>query len=96
MKKYLGKILLAAHLTLWTAVFFMTSASAAYIDPSVASGVIMAVSGIIIAIGSVVIVWWRKAKRKVANKLGIDENANKEVEEDVVFNMDETENKDAE
>lgn len=29
-------------------------------------------------------VYWRKAKKKVQDKLGIDENAKKEVEEDVV------------
>ena len=35
-----------------------------------------------LAIGAAVAVYWRKAKKKVANKLGIDENANKEVESD--------------
>ena len=35
-----------------------------------------------IAIGAAVVVYWRKAKKKVMNKLGMDENAKKEVESD--------------
>ena len=37
-----------------------------------------------VAVGAVVSIYWRKAKKKVQNKLGIDENVKKEVEEDVV------------
>lgn len=55
----------------------------AYIDPSVSSYLIQAIAGIVIAIGAFVAIYWRKAKKKVQNKLGIDENAKKEVEEDV-------------
>jgi len=54
----------------------------AYIDPSVVTYVIQAVAGVAIAIGAVVGIYWRKARKKLNDKLGIDENANKEVETD--------------
>lgn len=62
---------------------------AGYIDPSVMTYAIQVVAGVVIAIGAVVGIYWRKAKKKVQNKLGIDENAKKEVEEDVVEFTDE-------
>ena len=45
-----------------------------------------AIGGILIAAGAVLFVWWRKVKLKVSTKLGIDENAKKEKEEDLVIN----------
>ena len=42
------------------------------------------IAGAAVAIGAVAGIAWRKAKKKVANALHIDENANKEVEEDIV------------
>lgn len=56
----------------------------AYLDPSVATFAIQVVAGVVVAVGAVAGVLWRKAKKKVQDKLGIDENAKKEVEEDVV------------
>ena len=74
-----------------TYVFFMTCTSVmltqpayAYLDPSVATYTIQVIAGVVIAVGAVVGIYWRKAKKKVADKLGIDENRNKEVEDDVV------------
>ena len=55
----------------------------AYIDPSVMTYVIQAGAGIVIAIGAAIGIYWRKAKKKINDKLGIDENAKKEVEEDI-------------
>ena len=74
----------------FTLVFAMTPFTAlAYIDPSVSSYLIQAIAGIVVAVGAFVAIFWRRAKKKVQNKLGIDENANKEKEEDVkVFNQD--------
>ena len=43
---------------------------------------IQAGAGIVIAIGAFVGLFFRKAKKKVNKKLGIDENRNKEVESD--------------
>ena len=54
----------------------------AYIDPSVMTYVIQAVSGIVIALGAVAGIYWRRAKKKLNEKLDIDENKNKEVESD--------------
>lgn len=74
----------------FTLVFTMAPFTAlAYIDPSVSSYMIQAIAGIVVAVGAFVAIYWRRAKKKVQNKLGIDENANKEKEEDVkVFNQD--------
>ncbi len=54
----------------------------AYIDPSVVTYVIQAVAGVAIAVGAAIGIYWRKAKKKIDNRLGIDENRNKEVESD--------------
>ena len=63
-------------------VAFAVSANA-YVDPSVMTYVIQAVAGIVIAVGAAVGIYWRKAKKKINDKLGIDENAKKEVEDDL-------------
>lgn len=55
----------------------------AYIDPSVMTYAIQAGAGIVIAIGTVATLAWRKAKKKVSEKLNIDELSTKEVEEEV-------------
>lgn len=56
----------------------------AYIDPSVMTYVIQAVAGVIVAVGAVVGIYFRRAKKKINDKLGIDENRNKEVESDEI------------
>ncbi len=55
-----------------------------YIDPSVMTYAIQAIAGIVIAIGAFFGIYFRKAKKKINNKLGIDENRNKEVESDEI------------
>ena len=55
-----------------------------YIDPSVVTYLIQAVAGVVIAVGAAVAIYFRKAKKKVNDKLGIDENKNKEVETDEI------------
>ncbi len=55
-----------------------------YIDPSVMTYVIQAVAGIVIAGGAVAAYFFHKAKKKVSEKLNIDENRNKEVESDEI------------
>ena len=60
---------------------------AGYIDPSVRTYAIQAIAGVIIAVGAFLGMYLRKAKKKLNNKLGIDENRNKEVEtDDIVIN----------
>ena len=70
---------------------FLITPTAAYLDPSATSILVVSISGIVIAIGSTVMILWRKAKKKVAQTLHIDENANKEVEEDLVIHDEATE-----
>ncbi len=55
-----------------------------YIDPSVVTYAIQAGTGIVIAVGAFVGLYFKKAKKKVSKKLGIDENKNKEVESDEI------------
>lgn len=60
---------------------------AGYIDPSVMTYAIQAIAGVVIAVGAFLGIYFRKAKKKLNNKLGIDENKNKEVEsDDIIIN----------
>ena len=74
--KYVG-------VSLCTAVMLMGTAHA-YLDPSVMTYTIQVVAGVVVAVGAVAGIYWRKAKKKVQDSLGMDENAKKTVEEDVV------------
>lgn len=56
-----------------------------YINPEQVSIVAMSISGIIIAVGTTAVILWRKAKKKAALLLNINENAHKKVEEDLVI-----------
>ena len=55
----------------------------AYVDPSVMSYTVQAIAGVAIALGVVFGVVWRKIKRGAGKALGRDENAGKEVEDEV-------------
>lgn len=54
----------------------------AYIDPSVMTYMIQVVAGIVVAVGAVAGIYVRKLKKKLSERLGVDENRNKEVESD--------------
>lgn len=56
-----------------------------YIDASSVSIVVATITSVAIAVGSAFVIMWRKAKKKVAGKLHIDPNANKEIEEDLII-----------
>ena len=62
-----------------------------YIDPSVMSAGATAAAAVIVAVSASAILLIRRAKKKVAEKLHIDENANKEVEAEVELIEDEAE-----
>lgn len=79
MKKYLSYACMLAGM-----VMALSINAAAYLDPSVMTYTIQVVAGVVVAVGAVIGVYWRKAKKKVKDKMGIDESAKKEVEEDVV------------
>ena len=70
-------------------MFIFNSLNVAYIDPSSVSILVSSIAGVAVAIGATFTILWRKAKKKVANALHIDENANKEVEQDLVINDEE-------
>lgn len=57
--------------------------ASAYIDPSVMSYTVQAIAGVAIACGVVFGVVWRRVKRGAKQALNIDENAGKEVEEEL-------------
>ena len=55
----------------------------AYVDPSVMSYTVQAIAGVAIALGVVFGVIWRRVKKGASKVLGRDENAGKEIEEEV-------------
>ena len=81
MKKFLGKVIGFGYLGFVCMLMLGVNAQA-YIDPSVATYAIQAVAGIVIAVGAAVGIYFRRAKKKMSEKLGVDENRNKEVESD--------------
>lgn len=83
MKRFLRCVYFALCLSIALSTF-----ASAYLDPSVMTYTIQVVAGVAVAAGAVVGVLWRRAKKKVQDKLGIDENAKKEVEEEIDFDDD--------
>ena len=79
MFKFITRVFLTIGL-----MITLSTTALAYIDPSVMTYTIQVVAGVVVAVGAVVGILWRKAKKRVQDKLGIDENAKKEVEADVV------------
>ena len=68
-------------------MIMFTNMVSGYLDPSVMTYAIQAIAGVVIAIGAVAGIYLRNAKKKVSDKLGIDENKNKEVEgDDIIIN----------
>ena len=61
----------------------MVIINTAYLDPSVITIAFSAIAGVAVTIGAAVAVYYHKIKKKVNDKLGIDENAKREVEADV-------------
>ena len=81
------KKMMLCFLIVCSAVIFQISAFA-YIDPSVVSGLATAIAGVAVACGAAFFVIWRRLRSKVSKTLGIDENAGKEVEEDLTISED--------
>lgn len=84
MKKRLVTIAGLAYFGFAFMLFFGVNGQA-YVDPSVMTYVIQAVAGVVVAVGAAVGIYWRKTKKKINEKLGIDENKNKEVEADEII-----------
>lgn len=84
MKKLIRHIYLLACFTVMLA--FPVHA---YLDPSVMTYAIQIIAGLAVAISAIIGVYWRKAKKLLSEKFGIDENAKKEVEQNITFYGDE-------
>ena len=54
-----------------------------YVDPSAVTYIIQAVAGVVIAVGAGIGIYWRKAKKKVQEKMGVEEK--KEIESDEII-----------
>ncbi len=63
----------------------MISFNLLYVDPSVVTYGIQALAGVIIAVGAVAAILWRKAKKKVANALKLEEKSKKEQDEEITL-----------
>ena len=72
----------AFGVTMMVAMFLFGVNGNAYIDPSVVTYLIQAVAGVVIAVGAIVGIYWRKAKKKAQEKLGVTET--KEMESDEI------------
>lgn len=83
MKKVTEALALALTLVLYKNAFFPTVAHA-YIDPSTTTYLIQAIAGIAVAVGSFVVIYWRRVKKRLNDKMGINLDKNKEVEDDIV------------
>lgn len=83
MKKIIVKLALALY-AMFACMLMFGNTLMAYIDPSVLTYLIQAGAAVVIAVGAAVGIYWRKAKKKINNTLGIDENKNKEVESDEI------------
>ncbi len=65
--------------------------NAGYIDPSIMTFAIQAGAAVVISVSAVVVVMWRRAKKKVVEKLGLEENIKKEQEDEIQILEDEAE-----
>jgi hypothetical protein len=84
MKNNMKTLVMAGFAGVCSMLMFGLNANA-YIDPSVMTYMIQVVAGIVVAVGAVAGIYFRKAKKKVSEKLGVDENKNKEVESDDIL-----------
>ena len=57
-----------------------------YIDPAATTVLLSSITAIAVACGATFITLWRKVKKGAQKVLHIDDNANKEVEEELVIN----------
>lgn len=87
MKKMIKLVAVAGYMGICSMLLFGVNGNA-YIDPSVMTYLIQAIAGIVIAVGAVAGIYFRRAKKKLNDKLGIDENRNKEVETDEIIVKD--------
>lgn len=59
-----------------------------YIDPAATSMLLTSITAIVVGCGAAIFIAWRSFKKKVNKAMHKDENANKEVEDELVINED--------
>ena len=69
-------------------LFLLSSNAQAYLDPSATTYIVQAVAGVAVVIGTVAVMYWHKAKKKVQKALKLDEHSSKAKEADVVVSDD--------
>lgn len=79
------KKLTLCFLTACAALMFSLNAFA-YIDVTTVSLLATSIAGVAVACGAAFFVIWRRIRSKVSKTFGLDENAGKEVEEDLSVN----------
>ena len=84
MKKFINIFALAAVSFVSSMLLFGINGQA-YLDPSVMTYAIQVVAGLVVALSAVAGVYFRKAKKLLSNKFGIDENRNKIFESDDII-----------
>ena len=88
MKSKLFKVGMTLYFFVFGMLLFTLNVKA-YIDPSVMTYTIQAIAGIAIAIGAVISIYFRKFKKKINKKMGINEYKNKEIEsDDIIVNKE--------
>lgn len=90
MKRIIGNIMCGVGFFMATMIACTVNVKA-YIDPSVTTYLVQAIAGVVVAVGAVAGVYFRKARKNINEKLGIDENRNKEVESDDILVDDDKE-----
>ena len=58
----------------------MIDTNVLYIEPSVLTYAISAIASVAVSVGAVVIIMWRKTKKKVSEKLNLEDKSIKETE----------------
>ncbi len=86
MKKLLSRLAGMLYFT-GCFLFLLSSNAQAYLDPSATTYIVQA-AGVAVVIGTVAVMYWHKAKKKVQKALKLDEHSSKAKEADVVVSDD--------
>ena len=81
MKKLLSRLAGMLYFT-GCFLFLLSSNAQAYLDPSATTYILQAVAGAAVVIGTVAVMYWHKAKKKVQKALKLDEHSSKDPDQD--------------
>lgn len=81
MKKFIKLFSLAVVSAVSSMLLFGVNGQA-YLDPSVMTYAIQVVAGLVVAVSAIAGIYFRKAKKILSQRFGIDENRNKIFESD--------------